>query len=209
MPKTWTKWTKEEDEIIKTKYRGNHSTISNGTKECMEMLPNRTKRAISGRAKRLGVSFKNQGQVAGFLRRIKVTPGCWIWIGRYTNNGYGSYKWNGKFNVASRIAYMHYIGEIPNGMLVCHRCDNPKCVNPDHLFLGTNEENMIDMVKKGRNRGPSCFVKGFGSKLNDEQALEIINSKMRNIDLAKKFCVDKSLISHIRRKNAGSMYTKN
>jgi hypothetical protein len=77
-----------------------------------------------------------------------VDSGCWEWTG-YLKKGYG---WTGA-GLAHRKAYALAFGAIPAGMLVCHRCDNPRCCNPAHLWLGTNGDNIRDMARKGRARG--------------------------------------------------------
>lgn len=76
---------------------------------------------------------------------------CWSWNGCIIH-GYGRIQEKNKIFVASRISYKLHKGDIPKGMFVCHSCDNPSCVNPKHLWLGTSEDNMQDMVKKNRNR---------------------------------------------------------
>ncbi len=82
----------------------------------------------------------------------KVVKGekCWIWMAHKNNKGYGVIHFNGKVTLAHRIAYTHSNGVIPDGMKICHTCDNPPCVNPQHLFLGTQMDNLRDMAKKGR-----------------------------------------------------------
>lgn len=76
---------------------------------------------------------------------------CWPWLACSQKEGYGVISYQGKTQRAHRIAFMLHHGPIPDGMFVCHACDNPSCVNPAHLWLGRNEENVQDMLDKGRN----------------------------------------------------------
>jgi hypothetical protein len=79
---------------------------------------------------------------------------CWIWLGARSPLGYGRFRRDGRAQIASRVAYELAHGPIPDGRLVCHRCDNPPCVNPGHLFLGTDADNVRDMRRKGRAPRP-------------------------------------------------------
>ena len=81
-----------------------------------------------------------------FLDKILFDDGCWLWAGALDKNGYGVFE-RGRAHV---YAYEYWKGPVPDGMLVCHACDTPGCVKPDHLWLGTPKDNMIDSADKGR-----------------------------------------------------------
>lgn len=83
--------------------------------------------------------------------RIPFTD-CVIWIGAWQNKGYGQTRYEGKTILAHRAAYIVHIGKIPDGLFVLHKCDVPSCINPQHLFLGTQKDNIHDMISKGRGR---------------------------------------------------------
>ncbi|HLY78635.1 MAG TPA: HNH endonuclease signature motif containing protein [Caulobacteraceae bacterium] len=105
-----------------------------------------------------------------------VSGQCRLWLGGKDIHGYGALHFNGKYQHASRWAYIEHIGPIPEGMHVLHRCDNPPCINHEHLFLGTHADNMADMVAKGRGFVPPA-PRGEESGhaiLTEVQALEIM-----------------------------------
>lgn len=87
-----------------------------------------------------------------FWKNVDTSGECWHWLGRIGAYGYGILWYEGRVWIASRIAYELQIGPVPSNLLVCHHCDNPPCVRGSHLFLGTQADNMRDMVEKERNR---------------------------------------------------------
>ena len=85
-----------------------------------------------------------------FWNKVEKTNTCWIWTGSKNNMGYPRININGRVELAHRVSYRIIKGTIPEGLRVLHKCDTPLCVNPNHLFLGTQKDNMTDMSKKQR-----------------------------------------------------------
>lgn len=137
--------------------------------------------------------------------------GCWEWSGAL-RAGYGVLKRAGKSISAHRYSYEASFGKIPDGLLVCHKCDNRKCVNPNHLFLGTYKDNMQDCKNKGRlvvPIGKNPYKKGhraLNTSLSDDVVLDIIqkiNSGIRLIDISRQLNVKYQTIRDI---NCGRSY---
>lgn len=97
-------------------------------------------------------STANVPITANFFARIQRSDACWLWTGGRGTRQYGKWSVRGKWYPAHRLAYTAFVGLIPDGMLVLHKCDNPPCVRPDHLFLGTHADNTADMIAKGRSQ---------------------------------------------------------
>ncbi len=194
MKQTKVKWVDWEDAILRELYQPERKSA--GIAACVERLPHRTRDAIICRASALGIALPQHDAVARFFRRIQITPGCWLWKGGTDRAGYGAYKWAGKKMGAHRASYYIHFETIADGMMVCHRCDNPLCVNPDHLFLGTNQDNMQDMVSKGR--GEEVYGFTGRSKLTASDVEEIRASTLRQVDIAAKFGISPTYVSHIR-----------
>jgi hypothetical protein len=86
-----------------------------------------------------------------FFAKVIKTESCWIWTSTKNRKGYGTIKWGPKDKKAHRVSYLIHKGDIPDGKIIMHSCDNPSCVNPDHLKIGTDQENISDCVSKDRN----------------------------------------------------------
>jgi len=86
-----------------------------------------------------------------FLSKVQMTHSCWIWKASAKNQfGHGSFSVGNKRKFAHRVSYELFVGPIPEGKCVLHTCDNPRCVNPGHLFIGTKKDNIKDALLKGR-----------------------------------------------------------
>lgn len=127
-----------------------------------------------------------------FWKYVKKTKGCWFWIGGKKESGYGSLWLKNSYLYAHRFSYQIHNGKIPKGMQVCHSCDITYCVNPKHLFLGTQKDNNQDMWKKGRGK----IVHHIGEKHGMSKLKETDIKEMRRLyktgiysykELGKKF----------------------
>lgn len=128
--------------------------------------------------------------------------GCWIWTGAATSRGYG-HMWDGTaYEKAHRLSYKLHHGPIPSGMHVCHRCDNPSCINPDHLWLGTPRANVRDCIAKGRAKRGVLFGEASPSAKLSSSDVDLIRSVPlgygTGVALARRFGVRPKHISMIR-----------
>lgn len=126
-----------------------------------------------------------------------LTSGCWNWEGPVTKNGYGEFHYDGSPKYTHRIAYRMYYGEIPDGLLVCHKCDNRRCVNPSHLYAGTHSDNLQD--KYDRLPGSHDKIINY-SKVTESDALamkELRSQGMTYENISKIFNVTRPTISNI------------
>lgn len=130
---------------------------------------------------------------------IPVTEsGCWLWISHVGKTGYGAFGMNSIVMLAHRASWILFRGPIPDGLYVCHKCDVPICINPNHLFVGTAKENMRDASNKGRIRLPieswSSSEKHQPAKLTNDQVREIRASTEHRDILARRFGVCKETV---------------
>ena len=123
--------------------------------------------------------------------------GCWIWIGPLHHTGYGNFNENGKRTRAHREIFQRLVGSIPKGKFLCHKCDIRSCVNPNHMFIGSHQDNMNDMVNKKRSL--------FGSKHHNSKLTEHDVHLIKHFyaldpysSIAARFGVSESLIKQIK-----------
>lgn len=137
--------------------------------------------------------------VARFHTKYEQAEGCWLWRAGHYKNGYGQfmlYRYpDSQVNTqAHRVAYVVWKGNIPRGRVVMHTCDVPACVNPAHLQLGDQADNIADAARKGRYKAPKPWLQ----KVTDEQVREIRVSKEKSVRLAERYGVTLACISRIR-----------
>ncbi len=136
-----------------------------------------------------------------FWAKVRKTDGCWEWVGATNGRGYGKFFRGRKIKIyAHRFSYFLHTGCEPGHHFVLHKCDNPACVNPEHLFLGSAKDNMDDCIQKGRHRyitrrgeASPCAI------LTESQVVEILRSHDSYRTLAKTHGVAKSTIGMIKR----------
>lgn len=128
---------------------------------------------------------------------------CWPWLAGRFGDGYGAFRLGGRGSLsarAPRAAWMFTYGDIPEGLLVCHHCDNPLCVNPRHLFLGTPKDNMLDMIRKRREVTTPGEKNGM-AKMDDGLVREIREAwsagGVTQRQLASRYGVNQSQISRV------------
>lgn len=144
-----------------------------------------------------------------FMRYMRVggPDDCWEWHGRLDEDGYGAFSWKAKnIHSAHVAAYVLFVGQ-RHGLCVCHSCDNRKCVNPSHLWLGTNAQNVHDMISKGRDNFVGARPGQYKGEKNPNVKLrledvELVRAQYREGgvsygQLAKRFGISKGMIAHI------------
>jgi hypothetical protein len=140
---------------------------------------------------------------------VVMSGDCWLWTGNTRSDGYGTLCVNGKKTAAHRLSWILAHGEIPkgdgfHGTCVLHTCDNRKCVNPAHLFLGTQADNLGDMTQKGRAlhpRNDTSFRAGErhpNARLSETQVIAIRSDPRIEIQIARAYGVGLMTINHIR-----------
>jgi hypothetical protein len=140
---------------------------------------------------------------ARFVAKLDKTDSCWLWTG-FKKNGYGQFWLNRKPVYSHRVAYEMWVGPIPDGLLIRHKCDNRLCCNPEHLEPGTIADNMRDKVERGRQYHPLYSHKGQTNpfaKLTEDDVREIrvlLGFGMKGAELATRFSVSEGCVSNIK-----------
>ena len=166
--------------------------------DCGAIIESSVSELMSARKSHCGCRIK-ANHLRSLQHRYKVHDnGCWQWSGRLSPSGYGRFMTQGKGVTASRYFYEILVGPIPEGLFVCHKCDNRACVNPEHLFLGTQKDNIQDCIKKGRHR-PTRGVDRPAAKLTEDDVRKIraIYRKGEGPYLAWQFGVSRGVITNI------------
>ena len=142
-----------------------------------------------------------------FWSKVKKTNTCWLWQATVFTNGYGSFRVTSKNkSVAHRVSWILSHGDIPDGLNVLHKCDVRLCVNPQHLFLGTQLENIADMIRKGRKRLPvqARGMKSTKAKLTDQDVYAIRASSDTIRALARQYGVAPNTIDAVKSRRSWS-----
>jgi len=143
-------------------------------------------------------SGSQRTQMDRFWAKVDKSGECWEWTAFKDDCGYGCFGLNGRRERAHRVALILDGVDIPLGMCVCHHCDNPGCVNPDHLFIASHTENMKDMKNKGRGINGE---KNGNARLTDQDILrmfDLLKCGVRQVDIAKYFNVGTGHMSRIK-----------
>jgi hypothetical protein len=132
---------------------------------------------------------------------VPVTEtGCWLWLGEYSHNGYGRFRLGNRRIAAHRHAWELDHGPIPDGLMACHKCDTPSCVNPSHLFLGTCKQNKQDSVRKGRHSHGKKASDAMRDKLCAASAMQIFLAPGTHQFIADRYGVSRQVVTGIKAK---------
>lgn len=164
--------------------------INNGMMKVQRLARN----GVGSSDPKRGANMKKPIEERFFSKVTKVESGCHEWTGCIMPNGYGQIRKDGKTAYAHRVAWELEHGKVPE-MFVLHKCDNRKCVNPEHLFVGSFDDNMTDMVAKKRQ---AHGERNGHAKLTKEQVLQIRQEVGLQREIAAKYGVTYSLIGMIR-----------
>ncbi len=187
-------WTQEETDIL-------HRLYPSGKTKELVLLLHRSFNTISCQAQRLGIQrldYTKQPLQKRFEKFVMPEPnsGCWLWTGGTDGSGYGQIgNGHGKTIHAHRASWLIYKGLIPDGLSVLHKCDNPPCVNPQHLFLGTQQDNITDCCNKKRQ----CIGQERPiAKLTNEMVIAIRRDPRTHKEIAIAFNISRTTVAYVK-----------
>lgn len=143
-----------------------------------------------------------------FWAKVREGSGCWEWTGKLTKKGYGTLRPGGRESArvrAHRASWILHYGALPAGACVLHKCDNPPCVRPSHLFLGSHKDNVADCVRKGRRAPPIRGSSNKSAKLKESdipQIRALLSQGVRQRDTGRLYGVSQATILHINQGKA-------
>lgn len=164
-------------------------------------MNNKVQASILEAVKNLRPSLSGDMKTAGIVERLlgKATEdeqtGCWNWTAAVSNAGYGQFGFEGKVQTAHRVSYKIFVDEIQPGLVICHRCDNRRCINPSHLFVGTVADNSADMAAKNRS---THGTKNYSAKLSEKDVLAIFSDPRTHRSIGAAYGVSNPTVWSIK-----------
>lgn len=172
-------------------------SLRKGYKKSCGCLLNETRKV---NAHNMGKKNKIQSNETRFFKYVDKTDNCWLWNGDITVGGYGRFWYEGNSVRAHRVSYLLFIGTIPDNLSVLHKCDNPKCVNPEHLFLGTPTQNMEDRDSKNRQaKGENVGVAKLTYR-KVKQIRTLLDMGSKSSEIAIRFSIAVSTVNRIKKR---------
>lgn len=150
----------------------------------------------------------DQESIRDFWDSVDKSGECWLWRLGTDSHGYGIFRYNGKPRRVHRLAWTWTNGAVPDGLFVLHKCDTPACVNPDHLFLGTQGDNNNDCIRKARGNRQHGSSRP-DAKITEEQARQIFLDARSPIEIGREYGVSDTTVRYIKKRKKWKRATEN